>query len=125
MAKGEIARFEQYLLSPHCLQKLSAAEALESVYKWERVKQFFNHISFASSHRSVFSHILTPILVAELGFELIDPGLTARVATDCQIPGLDSGSASTVRRRNKANIRVTRILCNYDLTVCCIHGQTA
>ena len=36
MANGEIACFEQFLLLPQCFQKLSAADASESVYMWER-----------------------------------------------------------------------------------------
>ena len=35
LAKGEIARFEQFLLLSQCFQKLSAAEVSESVYMWE------------------------------------------------------------------------------------------
>ena len=37
MARGEIARFEQFLLLSECFQKSSAAESSESVYMWERV----------------------------------------------------------------------------------------
>ena len=37
VAKGEIAHFMQFLLLSQCFQKLSASEASESVYKWERV----------------------------------------------------------------------------------------
>ena len=39
IAKGEIARFEQFLLLSKCFQYASAAEATESVYMWERVKR--------------------------------------------------------------------------------------
>ena len=38
MAKGEIARFEQFLLLSQCFQKASAAQASESVYMRERDK---------------------------------------------------------------------------------------
>ena len=38
VAKGEIARFEQFLLLSRCFQKSSAAETSESVCMWERVK---------------------------------------------------------------------------------------
>ena len=38
MSKGEIARFVQFLLLSLCFQKTSAANALECVCKWERVK---------------------------------------------------------------------------------------
>ena len=38
MAKGEIARFEQFLLLSLCFKKPSAAEASESGYMRERVK---------------------------------------------------------------------------------------
>ena len=38
VSKGEIARFEQFLLS-QCFQKSSAAKASESIYIRERVNQ--------------------------------------------------------------------------------------
>ena len=38
MAKGEIARFVQFLLCHYVFKKASAAEASESVYMRERVK---------------------------------------------------------------------------------------
>ena len=38
VAKGEIAHYEQSLLLSPCFQKLSAAEASESVYMWEKVE---------------------------------------------------------------------------------------
>ena len=38
VAKGEIAHHEKRILLPESLQKLSAADASESVYLWERVK---------------------------------------------------------------------------------------
>ena len=41
VAKGEIARFEQFLLLSQCFQKLSAAVASESVYMKERVNNHF------------------------------------------------------------------------------------
>ena len=40
VAKGEIARFQQFLHLPHCFQKSSAADASKCVCKWERVKYF-------------------------------------------------------------------------------------
>ena len=40
VAKGEIARFVQFLLLSLCFQKPSAAEASESVYMRERVNHF-------------------------------------------------------------------------------------
>ena len=38
MANGEIAHYEQFIHLPQCFQKLSAADASESIYMWERVK---------------------------------------------------------------------------------------
>ena len=35
VAKGEIVRYEQFLLLLQCFQKSSAAEASESDYMWE------------------------------------------------------------------------------------------
>ena len=40
MAKEEIARFEQFLISTQCLQKSSAAEASKIVDIWEKVNVF-------------------------------------------------------------------------------------
>ena len=40
MAKGEITRFEQFLLLSQCFQKTSASDASESVYMRERVNPF-------------------------------------------------------------------------------------
>ena len=42
MAKGEIARFEQFHLWSLCFQKSSAAEASESIHMWERVNWYFS-----------------------------------------------------------------------------------
>ena len=39
IAKGEIARFEQFLLLSKCFQYASAAEATESVYMWEKINE--------------------------------------------------------------------------------------
>ena len=36
--KGEIARYEQFLLFPQCFQKACFPEASKSVIVWERVK---------------------------------------------------------------------------------------
>ena len=41
VAKGEIARFEQFLLLSECFQKSSASESSESVYKSERYTSAF------------------------------------------------------------------------------------
>ena len=46
MAKGEIARFVQFLLLSLCFQKPSAAEASESVYMREWVKQQFSFFRY-------------------------------------------------------------------------------
>ena len=42
VAKGEIANLEQFLLSPWCFQKLSAAKSSESICMGERVKTEVN-----------------------------------------------------------------------------------
>ena len=39
LAKGEIARLEQFLLLSRCFQKSSAADASKCVYMWEGVKR--------------------------------------------------------------------------------------
>ena len=40
MGKGEIARYEQFLLSPQCFQKSCAADTYETGLVWERVKSY-------------------------------------------------------------------------------------
>ena len=42
LATGEITPFDQFLLLSLCFQKLSAAEASESIYMWERVNCISN-----------------------------------------------------------------------------------
>ena len=37
VAKGELARFVQFILLSYCFQKSFAVDASKSVYKWERV----------------------------------------------------------------------------------------
>ena len=44
--KGEIARFEQFLLFPQCFQKTSAADTYKPGLVWERVKHTTNKIGF-------------------------------------------------------------------------------
>ena len=52
VAKGEIARFEQFLLLSLYMfsKRLSAAEVSESVYMRERVKSLLQYYSHAGSH---------------------------------------------------------------------------
>ena len=38
VGKGEIARYEQFLLFPQCFQKACFLEASKSVIVWEQVK---------------------------------------------------------------------------------------
>ena len=42
MGKGEIARYEQFLLFPQCFQKAFFPGASKGVIVWEWVKQLFN-----------------------------------------------------------------------------------
>ena len=46
MAKGEIARFEQFLLCHYVFEKPSATEASESVFMWERIKPLASSEAF-------------------------------------------------------------------------------
>ena len=46
VGKGEIARYEQFLLFPQCFQKASFPEASKGVIVWELVKYFVSHDSF-------------------------------------------------------------------------------
>ena len=48
MAKfGEIAHYEQFLLLPQCFRKLFAADASESICKWERVNDCLSSFLYA------------------------------------------------------------------------------
>ena len=38
LGKGEIARFERFLLFPQCFQKICIADTLKQGLVWERVK---------------------------------------------------------------------------------------
>ena len=40
LGKGEIARYEQFLLFPHCFQKIDTADTLKQGPYWERVNSF-------------------------------------------------------------------------------------
>ena len=40
MGKEEIARYEQFLLSPQCFQKSCAADTYKTGLVWERVKSY-------------------------------------------------------------------------------------
>ena len=44
VTKGEIARFEQFLLLSQCFQKSSAEEASESVCMWKRDKSELHRV---------------------------------------------------------------------------------
>ena len=39
VGKGEIARYEQFLLFPHCFQKTLSADTKKPGFVWQRVKQ--------------------------------------------------------------------------------------
>ena len=45
LTKGEIARYEQFLLLSECFQKASASEVSENVFMWEKVKADVSDIS--------------------------------------------------------------------------------
>ena len=45
MGKGEIARYEQFLLFPKCFQKVCFPGASKGVIVWKWVKQYFSHVS--------------------------------------------------------------------------------
>ena len=36
VGKGEIARYEQFLLFPQCFQKLSVVDGVENEYLWRK-----------------------------------------------------------------------------------------
>ena len=63
VAKGEFDHHEQYLLLQQCFQKLSAAEASESICMRERVKLyffffFFPEFPYELSSESIIDHTL-------------------------------------------------------------------
>ena len=54
MAKGEIARFEQFLLLSQCFQKSSAVDASKCMYRLERVNSFLHPFSSINAHQCLF-----------------------------------------------------------------------
>ena len=54
MGKGEIARYEQFLLFPQCIQKASFPGASKGVIVWEWVK----HIYFTSTEKQSSCNLL-------------------------------------------------------------------
>ena len=69
MGKGEIARYEQFLLFPKCFQKVCFPEASKGVIVWEWVNSLPNHKmldlsklrSFADT-KLLWSKVLTVLL---------------------------------------------------------------
>ena len=56
VGKGEIARYEQFLLFPQCFQKAYFPEASKGVIVWEWVKEFLLLTSnFSFSHNVFYS----------------------------------------------------------------------
>ena len=51
--KGEIARYEEFLLVPQCFQKACSQGASKGVIVWEWVKQFSSCQRISLSHDSV------------------------------------------------------------------------
>ena len=46
VGKGEIARYEQFLLFPQCFQKACFPGASKGVIVWERVKHLISNVGF-------------------------------------------------------------------------------
>ena len=51
VGKGEIARYEQFLLFPQCFQNICTTDTYKPELVWERVKRVFNKMRFASRLR--------------------------------------------------------------------------
>ena len=64
VGKGEIARYEQFLLFPQCFQKACFPEASKGVIVWEWVNQYLT--SPLSWHWSA-SHSAIPIILGAKG----------------------------------------------------------
>ena len=60
VGKGEIARYEQFLLFPQCFQKTCTAETLKPGLVWERVKEPVSFISYRLHHVTVFQYMTGP-----------------------------------------------------------------
>ena len=56
VAKGEIARSEQFLLLSQCFQKPFAAEASESVCMWEKVNIILNSNKYPPTHKRLYCY---------------------------------------------------------------------
>ena len=68
MANGEITHHKQFLLLLQCFQKLSAAEAQESVCIWERVKciVLFSFLHHADNNECKYYSKITIMLASLL-----------------------------------------------------------
>ena len=56
MGKGEIARYEQFLLFPQCFKKTSTADTLKPGLVWERAKRLYN-LLLCSTQYKIVSHV--------------------------------------------------------------------
>ena len=57
MAKEEIAHFEQFLLLPQCVQKLSTAVMSISIYMWVRVNYIQGQATVKSVNQIILSYL--------------------------------------------------------------------
>ena len=67
MGKGEIARYEQFLLFPQCFQKTCFSEASKGVIVWEWVNPYTSEFKFLSP---IHKHISNGKILLD-GFSLI------------------------------------------------------
>ena len=54
VGKGEIARYEQFLLFPRCFQKTCTADTLKPGLVWERDKQIYPHFRSEEIKKAVY-----------------------------------------------------------------------
>ena len=69
MGKGEIARYEQFLLFPQCFQKACTADTKKTGFVWERVNRIENISGKgenASYQHSFFQNIFKMLIVGIL-----------------------------------------------------------
>ena len=102
MGKGEIARYEQFLLFPQCFQKACFPGASKGVIVWEWVKRYKSSIfGIILEQEDVAQHLLiclTNLLIAQLGHQNSLQNLLKKLSLHCHI------SNSTYKKNNERSV---------------------
>ena len=88
VGKGEIARYEQFLLFPQCFQKASFPEASKSVIVWEWVKPLPNNKFLNMTKLKAFAD--NKLIVAKITISLCDRAKNTGKRIKCWLPAFYS-----------------------------------